>query len=396
MSTYVYSITNDFGGDVPYYATLHSSVVDDVTITTGFEGIHNSGDDVTFYFQGALSAPEIAALDAIVSSHDNTVPAITTVDMEGKRLVNVGGPIDSTDAMTYSTFSSVFSPIVTSSSFTIPTSETTDITIEGYNFSAGTTVTITSQTVNSVTFVNPTVLIVNVTTTASAGSYDLTVTNEAGMAVVTNGIITIVVVWIDLRSGGETLSTGSDVRMKTGMSVQRDVNGMYFTGSSPWSSWVKFERNDFQWARGDNRSLDWIFTRPTSAMMIGIGSSQTSETSTSQYTQAETLVYFSNSTSMWGFYGNSGTPGSSASQSAGFSIAGGTGVFKAQWTNDGSAGCTFTLYEIPSVLPTSWNDISTILYTTTISTVTPSQSPIFPFIIPLNGGSMRFVAFKIQ
>lgn len=100
MSTYAYSITNDFGGDIPNYKTLHQSVIDDVTITTGFDGILSGGDGVTFHFTSALSAPEIAELDTIVSTHDNVVVEETTIDIEGKRLTNVLPPVDLTDAAT--------------------------------------------------------------------------------------------------------------------------------------------------------------------------------------------------------------------------------------------------------------------------------------------------------
>jgi len=56
------------------------------------------------------------------------------------------------------------------------------------------------------------------------------------------------------------------------------------------------------WTRGQNKTVEWVFTRPSSAMMIGIGSTATNETSTAQYIQAEVEIYFQNSTSMWGLY----------------------------------------------------------------------------------------------
>ena len=57
------------------------------------------------------------------------------------------------------------------------------------------------------------------------------------------------------------------------MSLTRDANGMSFAGSTPWSSWVKFE--SLGWTRGTNQTVSWVFTTPTGAMMIGIGSDAT-------------------------------------------------------------------------------------------------------------------------
>jgi len=204
--------------------------------------------------------------------------------------------------------------------------------------------------------------------------------------------------WLDLRLGGDVFTVGNgagnDIRHRAGMTVSRDANGMFFTGSTPWSSWVKFE--SLSWARGTNQTVEWIFTAPTSFMMIGIGSTATNETATDQYRQGEVEAYFNSSTQFWGLYGNNGTPGATGNQTANTAISS-TGVFKVKFEGDGDAGDTFTLYEIPSASDTDWDDETTVITTFTIGgTLNPNETNIMPFIIPQNGGVQRFLAVKVE
>lgn len=206
--------------------------------------------------------------------------------------------------------------------------------------------------------------------------------------------------WIDLRTGGEILtagnSAGNDIRFRSGMAINRDANGMYFTGSNPWQSWVKFEK--YKWNRGQNKTIEWVFSRPSSAMMLGIGSDATDETSSSQYSQAENQAYFNNSNNLYGLYGNNGILGNGTSQNMNTDLTGGSGIYKIKFTNDGSGGTgTFSIYELPSSNKADWDNESNLLRTWTIgSNMSADENVLMPFIIPISGGTQRFIAFKIS
>ena len=249
-------------------------------------------------------------------------------------------------------------PAIFSGATSMNPSSTSTITISGENFTPTTTVSIPGfdGTVNSITINSSSELEVNITSGTTETTYNIIISNNgvlntewAGNGV---GLLTVATsTWVDLRAGGATFTdgngAGNDIRYRSGMSMARDANGMYFTGSSPWSSWVKFE--SLGWTRGTNKTLQWIFTRPDSAMMIGIGSTTTDETSTAQYYQGEIEAYFNSSTNFSSFYGRS------TNQSVNYNISGGSNIFKLVFENDGGASSTYTLYELPSASPADGN-----------------------------------------
>ena len=204
--------------------------------------------------------------------------------------------------------------------------------------------------------------------------------------------------WVDLRLGGDTLTigqaTGNDIRHRSGMTVQRDTSGMFFTGLNPWASWVKVE--SLQWQRGQNLTCEWIFTSPESFMMVGIGSTATDEANNSQFGQAEVQTYFNSGTNQWGLFGNNGNIGSTGFINFNTSISTNR-VYKVKFEGDGSVGQQYTLFELPSTSDSDWDDESNVLVTRTIGgTLNPNELNIMPFIIPRNGGSQRFLAVKVQ
>lgn len=280
--------------------------------------------------------------------------------------------------------------------------------IFGGNFDPSTNVSIPGWegTIDDVRYISNTHIEVDATAGTTETSYSIVVDNagldstgyETDNGV---GVLTVATLppWVDLRLGGTALThgngAGNNIRYRSGMSLTRDANGMSFSGSNPWSSWVKFE--SLQWTRGTNRTVEWVFTRPDNAMMIGIGSTATNETNTAQYAQAEVEAYFQNSTTLWGLYGNNGNPGTAGSQGISTSIAGGTGVYKVKFESDGDVGDTFTLYQLPSSNPSDWDNETTVLTTSAIGgSLGPDETNIMPFIIPRAGGNQRFVAVRVQ
>lgn len=274
---------------------------------------------------------------------------------------------------------------------------TTDIFIRGGWFTNSTTVVIPGITVNSVTIIDDDTLRVNVTTPTTDGFHNIEVTNQGGTTIFNNGIEVKLSVWTDLRLNGDTFTdgnaAGNDIRYRAGMAMLRDVNGMFFTGSNPWSSWVKFE--SLAWNRGDGKTLQWIFSSPTSFMMIGIGSNATNETNTAQYAQAEIEAYFNSATSFWGLYGNNGNPGSAGNQNNTTSVSNNS-FFKIKFEDDGNQGSQFTLYQLNDGNPGSWDDESNIITTMTVGgSLNPDENVIMPFVIPRTD-TQRFIALKIE
>ena len=286
-------------------------------------------------------------------------------------------------------------PIFNLEPITINQSTSKVLKIKGSFFTPDLTVTINGQVVNSVTFISDNEIDVDFTTGTTDGSYSIEISNGCGSYKIDNVIIVQLSVWQDLRAGGTTFS-GTDILAKNGVVINRDANGMFFTGGqNPWASWVKFQ--SLAWQRGQLKNCQWIFTRPESFMMIGIGSTATNENSTAQYAQAEVEAYFNNSTSLWGLYGNNGTVGGAGNQNVTTNISGGTGVFKIKFTKDGSAGGVFTIYELPSANQSDWDNESNVIASFTIAgTIAPDEVNIMPFIIPRSGGTQRFLAIKVD
>lgn len=273
-----------------------------------------------------------------------------------------------------------------------------DISIYGSFFEESMIISISGQTINSITFISDNEISVNIDTGTTDGFYDIDIINSAGKTTMTGVFEIKLSVWIDLRAGGDVLTdgngAGNDIRYRSGMSLTRDANGMSFSGSNPWSSWVKFEIASF--LRSSNQTVRLIMTQPTGAMMIGIGSDATNETSTSQYSQMETEAYFQSSTTLYGLYGNNGTIGSAGDQSNSATISNNT--YKIEFTNSGTAGISiFTLYQLPSSNPADWDDESNIVTSFLVGgSLNPDEENIMPSIIPPFGGTQRFLALKVE
>ena len=292
---------------------------------------------------------------------------------------------------------------------TLNQSSTLDIFIRGGYFTNVSTVVITPQNivgspiiVNSVNVIDDDEIIVNITTPAVDDIHDVTVTNESGGTTVTSPIEVVLSGWVDLRLGGDVLTSGNaagnDIRHNTAFSINRTTTGMSFSGLGPWGSWIKFE--SMAWNRGDNKRLQIILTSPndtSGSMMAGIFSDQTNEASTQQYYQGEVLAYFQNLNIVWGLFGNSGSPGSAANQQVTTGINGANRVYKLIFENDGGVGSNFSMYQIPDGLPSSWDDTSNLITSFTVGgTLNPSQSLIMPGLIPANGGGQEYISIKVD
>lgn len=385
MSSFVYSysITSDFSGVYPNYSNLHHEINTSIDISTPFNGLKNIGDTVDVVFAQELSNAEQTSLNNLIINHDPDAIIQTT-----QPLVS-----DIEEYVPLQTLREMFSPIVSSSSIVIPTDTSKNFIINGYHFTPNTTVSFNSSniSVTSVIFINPNQLNIFASANQVESLYDMVVTNEVGFITLSNFLNVYEISWIDLRLGGDTLIEGDDIRVRSGITIGRDADGMFFDGLNPWSSWVKFELSELSWQRNAERTLDIIFTRPTNSMMLGIGSDQTNETSSSQFSQGEVLAYFSNSTTFFGFYGNNGTPGSTGSQSVSQNITSTTGVYKLSFEEDGNV---VKFYQLDNADESSWEG-GTLISETTIS-FSPQQTNLFPMIIPRSGSAQRFIALRLM
>jgi len=207
----------------------------------------------------------------------------------------------------------------------------------------------------------------------------------------------------DLRDGWCTLTSGTaagnDIRYKDGITMTRNVSGIQFSWINNWSSWVKFETAS--WNRGEDKTIEWIFSRPTSNnMMVGIGSLSMNETSTRQYSEAEFMSYYQRN-SWWrfrGVYWNRGTPWQGANDTRNVSLLScSSQVFKNKITFDGTIwSAVNSVYCLPSGDSSDWDDESDLEYSyTPQSSLNPDEEVLIPVIIPRVSGS-NFIGLRVE
>jgi hypothetical protein len=68
MATYTYSLSGDFGGSLNP-EQLKYEIIDDVAITTTYNGLSFGGDVVNLFFVATLSGPEVTALNNLVAAY---------------------------------------------------------------------------------------------------------------------------------------------------------------------------------------------------------------------------------------------------------------------------------------------------------------------------------------
>ena len=281
---------------------------------------------------------------------------------------------------------------------TLLTGMASNLTITGSYFTPSMAVAIGGVTVNNIQFISSNEIAVDVTAGNTVGQFDL-ILNNGNQTVISNAIeiIELSNAIVDLRLNGTAFSNAA-IQMRSGMSFTRTANGLQFAGAQPWSSWARFvgDNGDWTWQRNSiSRKLSWIFTN-AGAFMLGIGSDQTNETSTSQFAQGEITAYLTSSTSFWGFYGNNGTVGSSTSQSIGANLTSGS-IKKLVLENNGVPGSNFYVYELPSADINDWMDTSNLKHEGVIANnMAANSANIMPFAIPRTTSQDLFLGFILE
>jgi hypothetical protein len=233
---------------------------------------------------------------------------------------------------------------------------------------------------------------------SNVGLFDLKITNISNSVVYNDFIEVVESSFIDLSSNGITLTIGSsitnDIRHNSSLNVFRDALGLGVSGtSSNWSDWITFNVASFN--RGDNKITEIIFTSWSSTIMLGIGSDASDEVSTQQFSELETSLYINTPDSIYGLYGNDGTPGSLASQPQTASgVLNSSNIYKLKITSDGGNGSLWQLFELPNSNKNNWKDESNLVYSIT-SILTPDESNLMPEVLPRRLGSNgRIIAIK--
>lgn len=284
-------------------------------------------------------------------------------------------------------------PNITDAVYKMEVSTTKDIIINGYNFSANSTVSIPGANINYFNIESNTQITINITASSIPDTTDIVVTNTCGTDTIYDGLKILVSQWQDLRTGGATFTSGTgagnDIRFRAGMTLNRNANGMYFTGTNPWRSWVKFE--SAKYTRGNNTTVEWVF-RANGAFMLGIAPLTNNEANNNQYQEAAVLAYFNSSTNFWGLFG-SNTTGTTWNQSGGSAITNGA-IYKVKIENEGANGEKITIFQLPSANQADWADESNVIKTV-VSTNNNTATTLVPFIIPRSSTNNYFVALRV-
>ena len=277
----------------------------------------------------------------------------------------------------------------------ILTASEQEISIFGSYFTPNTTVELEAGTVLSVEFVSSSLLKANITAGNTPGFYDLIINN--GSQTVEEDFIQFFDTpegLVDLRSSGTSFSPAA-IEMRSGMSFTRTAEGMYFSGSNPWSSWARFVGDDdrWVWSRSQKKSLSWISVN-SDTIMQGIGSRQNDETNNTQYLQAERVAYLTRN-NLSSLFGNTGNPGSGTSQ--GLSIVKSpTDIIKTTLTNNGEVGGKYRAYRLPGAAIPDWFDTSDLLGEVDLNDFGADAPEIMPFVIPRSGTTSIFLGFILE
>lgn len=259
-----------------------------------------------------------------------------------------------------------------------------------------TNVTIGGVAATSYEFIDSSTIRVGFDSDIGLGEHDLLIDNGSSTILenavnifdLPNGVV-------DLRTGG-TPFTAAAVEMRGGMSMVRDVDGVYFEGVNVWASWVRFvgDEDSWIWNRNTKKTLTWIYQN-IDHCMLGIGSRANDSVANAQYYRGELLSYNFNGTQIRHLFGNNGTQGIGVTQALTWSKTR-EDTIKLVFTNNGENGGTFTAYRLPSANVSDWFDVSEQIGQVTITGFGSDEPDIMPFAIPANGDGSRFIGFILE
>ncbi|MDJ0723743.1 MAG: hypothetical protein QNJ38_01365 [Prochloraceae cyanobacterium] len=233
--------------------------------------------------------------------------------------------------------------------------------------------------IHNLTFINDNKVLINATSQSNNGIFDL-ILNNGQETVLSEAIVIQSAPWIDLRKGSnESFIVGSDlVLSKDVISITNDVAsgrpGMWFKNAKPWKSSAAFEK--FKFTRGDRKSIEIIFNNYNKKFMIGVGKNPRKLNNSSQFYQAEVVLYFENNHLFKGLYGDRNRQDYNRQLDS-------DGWLKVKFTDDVVVGSTWYLYKLDSIDDTNWNNESNLILSGDIDNrFKLNGEELFPIILP--------------
>lgn len=188
--------------------------------------------------------------------------------------------------------------------------------------------------------------------------------------------------WMDLRDGSGLnftigTNTSSDLRIRSGMQVVRDGNGVYFTGREPLNSVGQFRGNVFRsipdspgtlWERGQNRKLSVIFGLSAGTYGMAIGGERSSINANNQTREWELGLFFAGVDELIELVGESNR----TQRVNGGTLDDQITNYRLEITNDGGPTGVVTLHALPDNSVTSWEISNPVV-------IEPITNPSFLF-----------------
>jgi len=265
------------------------------------------------------------------------------------------------------------------------------VIINGFNFHPNSVVEISSGTVNSTTYVNPTQLSITISTQGDEGLHDVLVKNGTLDSGTSGDNLLQVTVnpFIDLRTAS-IASLG--LTMTSGITVSQDpFRGLVAGGTGGfWDRGVLF--TNYQWNRFDNVNFSVVFTRSGGGtMMIGVGGSNIDvENLGNQSYYSGEIALFHNNTQTSIFFG--GGQQASWSQAIGTNVEFNVGKFyKVTFMNSGTNGAQITIHE---VLESNFETNISLLHQF-ISNTPATDTVLMPFWVAPAFATVFISGFKV-
>lgn len=253
------------------------------------------------------------------------------------------------------------------------------VEIEGSYFTPDMTIASDGLTVHNFTFLNDNKIRVDATSINTRGKFDL-ILNNGQETVIPEAIAVQSAPWVDLRKGSdESFIIGSDlVLSKNVVSISNDADsgrpGMWFRDSKPWKSSAAFEK--YKFTRGENKTIEIIFNNYDKKFMIGVGKNPRNINASSQFYQAELLLYFEKDHIFKGLYGNRNRKDYNTQLDA-------DGWLKVKFTDDVVRGSKWYLYKLDSIEDTNWSDQSNLIISGEVDDRFKLQGEeLFPIMLP--------------
>ncbi|BBI90645.1 hypothetical protein HYO65_gp253 [Tenacibaculum phage PTm1] len=246
-------------------------------------------------------------------------------------------------------------------------------------------------------FISSEIIEVTITAKDILKKYNLTIISEFGENTYNEMLDVRESNWIDLREGGSAIKAGitddKDLIIRSGMVYIRDKRGIYFMGIQRWKTIARF--NKLKWKRSEEtKTIEFIMTAPQGAMMLGLGTDERNNLSTSQWKEHDLTLFFNSPTSYWGLYGHNVIPNSYVRVGS-YAKFDPNSVLKIRIENNGNVGAYVKVYVMPN--ETDWDAEGTLIVNQKVSNKFPVNSEtIMPVLMPFSGVSQRFIAIKVE